>query len=308
LLYNDANRVNLERNIDHAFPPVDDIKRTYVALCNYFNLTPGSGKGTSHDFDLAAFCQHFNLETASTLSSLKILEREGYIMATEAFYRPSRVHVLITNKDLYRFQVEHPNYDAFVKLLLRSYEGIFSNYVPINEYDLARRSTLKEDEVRNLLQRLDKMTVISYIPQSNKPQVIFTEECIHPQNLLVDNKKIHELKERAIQRMEWVIHYTTNTRKCRSELLLSYFGEVEEVRCGICDVCLERNKLELSDLEFANIAAQLKEKLSRKPMDLSELIHSVKQVREDKTIKTVQWLMDNGKLDYDEDNKLVWRK
>ena len=73
-------------------------------------------------------------------------------------------------------------------------------------------------------------------------------------------------------------------------------------------MCLERNKLELSDLEFANIAAQLKEHLSKKSMDLSELIHSVKQVREDKTIKTVQWLMDNGKLDYDEENKLVWRK
>jgi len=308
LLYNDADRINLERNIDHAFPSVDDIKKTYVALCNYFNMTVGSGKGSTHDFDLADFCTHFGLEASPTLSSIKLIEREGYILATEAFYRPSKVHVLITNKDLYRFQVEHPNFDAFVKLLLRSYEGIFSNYVQINELDLGRRSTLKAEEVKTILQRLDKMTVISYIPQSNKPQLIFTEECLHPGNLLIDKKKINELKERAIQRMEWVIHYTTNTRKCRSEVLLSYFGENEEVRCGICDICLERNKLELSDLEFANIAAQLKEKLNKKPMDMTELIHSVKQVREDKIIKTVQWLMDNGKLENDEENKLVWKK
>ncbi len=308
LLYNDADRTNLERNIDHAFPPVDDIKKTYVALCSYFGMTIGSGKGSTHDFDLADFCQRYNLEPSPTVSSIKLLEREGYIMATEAFYRPSKVLVQITNKDLYRFQVEHPSFDAFVKLLLRSYEGIFSNYVQINELELARRSTLKEEEIRSLLLKLDMMTVISYIQQSNKPQIIFTEECLHPGNLLIDKKKLHELKDRAIERMEWVIHYATNTRKCRSEILLSYFGESEDVRCGICDVCLERNKLELSDLEFANIAAQLKEHLSKKSMDLSELIHSVKQVREDKTIKTVQWLMDNGKLDYDEENKLVWRK
>jgi len=308
LFYNDADRVSLERNIDHAFPPVDDIKKTYIALCSYFNMAAGSGKGTNHDFDLNDFCNRFSLESSPTVSCIKFLEKEGYLIATEAFYRPSKVHMLITNKDVYRFQVEHPNFDAFTKLLLRSYEGIFTNYVPINEYDIARRSTLKEDEVKKFLQRLDKMTVLSYLPQSSKPQILFTEDCLQPANILINKKNYSEQKERTIQRMEWVIHYATNTNKCRSELLLSYFGEKEEVRCGICDVCLERNKLELSDLEFATIAAQLKDKLSRKSMDLSELIHSVKQVREDKTIKTVQWLMDNGKLEYDEDNKLTWRK
>ena len=308
LLYNDADRINLERTIDHTFPPIDDIKKTYVALCNYFNMSIGSGKGSTFDFDIAEFCQHFAMDAGVVANSIKFLEKEGYIMATEAFYRPSRVHVLISNKDIYKFQVEHPNYDAFVKLLLRSYEGIFSNYVPINEYNLAKRSTLKEEEIKSLLQRLDKMTVISYIPQSSKPQIIYTEEALHPGSILIEKKNYSERKERAIQRMEWVIHYVTNMRKCRSELLLSYFGETEEVRCGICDVCLERNKLELSDLEFATIAAQLKEKLSKKPMDLTELVHSVKQIREDKIIKTIQWLMDNGKLENDEENKLVWKK
>ncbi len=308
LLYNDADRINLERNIDHSFPQVDDIKKTYVALCNYYNMVVGSGKGSSYDFDLTEFCSHFAMDTGVVANSIKFLEREGYIIATEAFYRPSRVHVLITAKDLYRFQVEHPNFDAFVKLLLRSYEGIFSNYVPVNEINLSRRSTLKVEEVTALLQRLDKMTVISYVPQSGKPQIIFTEDCLHPGNILIDKKNYTERKERAMQRMEWVIHYVTNMRKCRSALLLSYFGEVEEVRCGICDVCLERNKLELSDLEFATIAAQLKEILSKKNMQLTDLIRSVKQVREDKTIKTVQWLMDNGKLEYDDENKLVWKK
>src|SRR4029077_7048505 len=136
-----------------------------------------------------------------------------------------------------------------------SYEGIFSNYVQISEHDLARRSTLSEAEVTVLLKRLAKMNVISFEQQSNKPQIIFTEDCLHPGNVLITKQNYSELKERTIQRMEWVILYTANTHKCRSEMLLSYFGEEETVRCGICDVCLERNKLELSNLEFENIAA-----------------------------------------------------
>ena len=91
-------------------------------------------------------------------------------------------------------------------------------------------------------------------------------------------------------------------------MLLSYFGEIETVRCGICDVCIERNKLDLSDLEFTTIAGQLKSALHKENMSLSDLVHTVQQTREDKTLKTVQWLIDNGKLSYTEDNLLEWKK
>jgi ATP-dependent DNA helicase RecQ len=127
-------------------------------------------------------------------------------------------------------------------------------------------------------------------------------------NLRISKQHYHELKERALKRMEWVIHYATSTHKCRSELLLSYFGEIETVRCGICDVCIERNKLELSDLDFQNIAEQLKAALHKESLSLSDLVHKVTQVREDKILKTVQWLIDNGKLSYNEDDLLEWKK
>jgi ATP-dependent DNA helicase RecQ len=80
------------------------------------------------------------------------------------------------------------------------------------------------------------------------------------------------------------------------------------VRCGICDVCIERNKLELSDLDFQNIAEQLKAALHKESLSLSDLVHKVTQVREDKILKTVQWLIDNGKLSYNEDDLLEWKK
>ncbi len=307
-LYNEADRLSLERNMDHSFPALDDIKRVYGALCSYYKMVAGSGKGSTFEFLLNDFCSKYSLEPMLVISSIKFLEKENYLMLSDAFYRPSRIQILIKQKDLYRYQIEAPAYDAFIKLLLRSYEGLFENFVNIKEYDLAKRSSLTIQEVENLLQRLDKKKIISYVPQSDKPQLVYLDDCHQISNLHISKQHYHELKERALKRMEWVIHYAASTHKCRSEMLLAYFGETETVRCGICDVCLERNKLELSDLEFKTVAEQLKTSLNKEPLSLSDLVHKVHQVREDKILKTVQWLIDNGKLSYNDDNLLEWRK
>lgn len=308
LLYNEADRLSLERNMQHSFPEIDEIKKVYAALCSFYNMLPGNGIGSTFDFPLNDFSFRYSLDPPLVLSSIKFLEKENYLMLTEAFYRPSRIQVLVKQKDLYRYQVEIPAHDAFIKLLLRSYEGLFDTYVNINEYDLAKRSTLTVAEVENLLKRLDNRGIISYIPQSDKPQIVYLDDCHPISNLRITKQHYHELKERAVKRMEWVIHYAASTHKCRSELLLSYFGETETIRCGICDVCIERNKLELSDLEFSTVAEQLKAALHIQPLSLSELVHKVTQVREDKILKTVQWLIDNGKLAYNDDDLLEWKK
>lgn len=308
LLYNETDRLSLERNMQHSFPEITDIKKVYGALCSFYNMVTGSGNGSTFDFSMNDFCSKYSLEPLLVINTIKFLEKENYLMLTEAFYRPSKIYLRIKQKDLYRFQVEAPAYDAFIKLLLRSYEGLFENYVNIREYDLAKRSTLSVAEVENQLQRLDKKGIISYIPQSDKPQIVFLDDCHSISNLHISKQHYHELKERALKRMEWVIHYAASTHKCRSEMLLAYFGETETVRCGICDVCIERNKLELSDLEFKNISEQLKAALLKQSLSLSDLVHKVSQAREDKVLKVVQWLIDNGKLSYNEDILLEWKK
>ena len=48
--------------------------------------------------------------------------------------------------------------------------------------------------------------------------------------------------------------------------LLDYFGEENQVRCGICDVCLERNKLEMDDSEFEKIANAIENLITENPL------------------------------------------
>lgn len=61
-----------------------------------------------------------------------------------------------------------------------------------------------------------------------------------------------------MNRVEAVIHYASSEHRCRSQLLLQYFGETESVRCGKCDVCLERNELDISRYEFDVICDRIK--------------------------------------------------
>ena len=63
-----------------------------------------------------------------------------------------------------------------------------------------------------------------------------------------------------------MVAYIQNKYRCRSSFLLDYFGEENQVRCGICDVCLERNKLEMDDSEFEKIANAIKNLIIESPL------------------------------------------
>jgi ATP-dependent DNA helicase RecQ len=124
----------------------------------------------------------------------------------------------------------------------------------------------------------------------------------------ISAKHYHDRREIAIQKMESVIYFATAKHKCRSEILLNYFGEKDIYRCGVCDVCLERNKLELSDVEFSVVSNQVKKIVQEQELAITEVINKIEGVRDDKTIKVIQWLMENNKLITNEKNLLEWRK
>jgi ATP-dependent DNA helicase RecQ len=100
----------------------------------------------------------------------------------------------------------------------------------------------------------------------------------------------------------------SSTNHCRSQLLLAYFGEKESQRCGKCDVCIERNKLELSEFEFKRVTEQIELLITEKAMTLEEIVENIKGSNDDKIIKAFRWLLDNDKITTTEDNRFVWIK
>jgi len=101
-----------------------------------------------------------------------------------------------------------------------------------------------------------------------------------------------------------MIDYADSDSHCRSVYLLDYFGE-ESDRCGICDVCRERNELDLSKYEFDIILEEIKSVLDDKKPDAEELVKLI-DYPEERVIKVIRWLLDHNKIAQDKDHKLSW--
>jgi ATP-dependent DNA helicase RecQ len=304
LLYSSSDKNRLNESLKHKFPPIEKIKDTYEALCNYLRIPTGSGKDTVFDFKMAEFVSKFRMPVIETFNSLTFLQREGYIEFTEEINNPSRVHFIVGRDDLYKFQVANETFDGFIKLLLRSYTGMFTEYVVINEDSLAKKSAITREMVYQYLVKLSSMNIISYIPGKRTALVIFTEERLERRALVISNENYLLLKEKYTYRLEKMIDYAESKTRCRSVILLDYFGE-ESDRCGTCDICRERNELDLSKYEFDMILEEVKDILSQETPDMEDLVKRV-TYPEEKTIRVIRWLLDHNKIVKDKDYRLTW--
>ena len=165
LLYNRHDRAKLRQNLTNSYPEIDFIKDVYENVGAFLQIPIGAGKGGSYNFELGEFITKYKYSAVKALNALKILEMEGYIAVTEEVNIPPRVKFIVNRNDLYKFQVDKLQFDAFIKLLLRSYTGLFQEYAAVDEYVLASKAQCSVETVHEYLVTLDKMKIIDYIPR-----------------------------------------------------------------------------------------------------------------------------------------------
>lgn len=305
LLYNQSDKLKLKKHLSVTFPEIEYIKRVYQSLCNFLQVAEGFGKGQIYDFPMGTFAETYKLALGMVFHSLKILQRQGYIEFTEEVDTPSRVYFTVDRDDLYRFQVANESLDNFIKLILRSYTGLFTGYVVIDESLLATRAQTTTEVIIEYLKRLRKHKIIDYVPRKKTPYILFTKERI-AENRLSFSKENYDLRKKDfLTRVESIIHYASNTTKCRSQLLLEYFGEKDSERCGTCDVCQSRNQLDLSKFEFDQLAEKIKG-LLKDPMPYDKLLFNLDESNP-KMREVLRWLIDHGKVVFRIDNMLEWK-
>jgi len=305
LLYNNSDKVKAKQRIVRSFPEIKEIKSVYQALGNYFQIPYGGGKFMSFDFIISDFAKNYNFNIMTIHSSLKFLQREGYIVLTDELNSISKLHFLTGRDDLYKFQIANAKFDGFIKLILRSYSGLFSDYINIDERSLAKKANIDIEVVYKFLNNLKSLGILNYIPLKKNPFIVFTEERLDDKSLYISKENYDLRKNRYIERINAMLHYASSNNKCRSQILLSYFGDKNPNRCGVCDVCTKRNELDLSKYEFDLILDELKEKLHNNSVSMEELISGTGKNKE-KNLKVIQWLLDNNKIIKDPQELLSW--
>jgi ATP-dependent DNA helicase RecQ len=256
---------------------------------------------------MTRFALAYKYSAVVIFNCLKILQQEGYLVFSKDVNNPSKVHFLIERNDLYKFQVANAAFDGFIKLLLRSYTGLFTDYVAIDEMTIARRAKVDLGTVYLFLKKLNSQKIISYIPRRNTPLILYCEERLDDKTLRIAPETYRNRKEVYAERVLNVIHYAFSGNLCRSRMLLEYFGEKDAPDCGTCDVCIKKNETGLTSFEFAEIKNNILQKLNEKPVSFNNLIEFL-NFNSEKTIKVIRWLLDNNIVTYIDDQTIMLKK
>lgn len=257
VLYGGTDQAKLKKRLSDEFPERAFIGRVYEALGNYFQIAVGYGLDTVHDFSLEDFCSVFKFSLLQTHHALKILELAGYIEYTEEVDNASRLFFRATRDELYRYLHQDRETDEVIQVILRSYTGLFADYVFINEGLIATRSGVSQERVYEILTGLSKFRIVNYIPHKKTPLIIYTRTREELKYLAIPQSAYELRKARSEKRIAKVLEYLNEQRVCRSRLLLRYFGEKETEDCGCCDVCLAKNDSGLSNRNFNRIREAL---------------------------------------------------
>ena len=275
---------------------MEDIRHIYKALCNYGNIPLGSGENAYFDIHPANFARQLQLKPYDVYRAIEILERQGVLKLSDEFGAQSKLHFTISPRKLYDLQIRNEVLETFTKTLLRSYEGLFENYVTINEFDLARRLNTSVEKVKQLLQNLVKYEIAEYIQAGKDSRIHFLIPRVEPQFLPVSFDYLKKRRSTVEKKVHAIIDYVENDRVCRSVYIGAYFGDYQSTSCGICDVCLEKNKsVDDESKRKRNLMTYLEHRLQYERIDLREL---KQQHPEDTQILSavIRELLDDGKV------------
>lgn len=242
LLTNAYDKAKLRRRIAEQFPEKTFIAQIYEELSYFLEIALGDGFQVTREFNLEAFCREYRHFPVPVVSALNILTRAGYIQYRDEDDAHSRVLFIVTRDELYRLYHVSERAERVLQALLRSYSGLFSQYVTVEEKQLAQQTGLSADEVYEILLDMTRQRILHYVPARRVPRVTYLMRRVESERLVIPSGVYEDRLEQYRQRMDAVIHYLEDTTHCRSQLLLTYFGEESKERCGHCDVCRAAQK------------------------------------------------------------------
>ena len=291
LLYARSDKATLKKRITDTFPEKDYIRTVYEHLNYYYQMAMGDGLGCTREFNIDEFCRNFKHFPIQVDSALKILTRAGYLEYTDEQDNNSRLMFTLTKEELYRIHETSPETEKLINIILRSYTGVFTEYAYINEETLSLRTGMTRQQVYDTLISLTRRRILNYIPGKKTPYIIYTRERQEADRLIFTKEVYEDRKESFIRRIEAMTEYAETEDKCRSRMLLLYFGEKNEHNCGQCDVCLSSHSSGIKQGVFDEISRAIEETLKEKDMTTSALMEKLESYDKENVTKVLSYLL-----------------
>ena len=221
-----ANNTDIKRQeylLQIKYPKTNEILETYQNIANYLQIAEGDFPKESIAFNIEEFSKKYNLRILKTYHILKYLEKEDYIKLENTKKTTSKAQIIISSQELYKFQITHKFYDAFIKIILRSYSNIFNHLVSINEEKIGSLLNKPTNDVKKILIKLKKLEIIEYKPQNNLPQLKFLQARKDTKRININKEKWKKRNEGERIKLNLMIQYIQHEKSCRRQILLKYF-------------------------------------------------------------------------------------
>ena len=302
MLVRATDKAVLRRHLSEAFPEKEFIRKVYERVGNFLEVAIGEGYGQMLDFNFNLFCRTFNMPVLPTHNALRILTQSGYIQFVEEIETQARVMILANKDQLYNIPTTTPRADEVLQAVLRTYTGLFADYVFINEDVLSYRYNLPPQTIYDSLLELNRMHILHYVPRKRTPYIYYVTSREEPKHVLIPKAVYEELRNRMEKRIESVISYCYSNDICREQYLVKYFGEDETKACGHCDTCIEKRKR--CSYSPEDVQEGILYMAQVKPRTLSEFVKTL-SFPEDEIVKMVSMLVDEGFLKHSEDDTYI---
>mgnify|MGYP003303422073 CR=1 FL=1 len=242
LLTSADDRRRIVQLADSEFPPIEQVKLIYDKIGSYLQVAIGDGYSSAFTFDIYDFCHREHLYAGTVRAALKLLQQNGYLTLTDEMTNPARVIFTVSRDDLYKIPIARQDLDDVMRAMMRLYNGIFTEFRPIEESRIAAVSGYSVEHVKQMLKLMWQMHIIRYIPVNHLPLIFYEVERLDIKNLYISPESYLHRRELVHERLDAMQQYADNDTECRSMVLQRYFGDTEATPCGVCDICLSRRK------------------------------------------------------------------
>jgi ATP-dependent DNA helicase RecQ len=248
ILYDTLDFSKNIQNLNIWHPEIKSIQNIYQKICDYLQIGIHELPDEDFQFNISSFCNRYNLDIKQTFIIINFLEKEELIKLYDSKNIKSKIKIIISNAELYKFQISNSYFDSFIKFLLRNYPNIYTNFVNIIETEIEKKLNIKTQSVRDILIKLEQKGVIKYKQNEVGMQLRFLQNRMDSEKLNISEEKILYKKKLAEEKLDIIIKYINNKNKCRSQNILKYFNEEVHERCNICDNCIAQKKKNLNDI------------------------------------------------------------
>ncbi|KDN54288.1 RecQ family ATP-dependent DNA helicase [Flavobacterium seoulense] len=240
LLTSPSDVAQTENQFIYVLPDKKFLQEVFIKMCTYFQIAYGEGINEKFSFNLNQFCIRYKFPVLKTYNAIQFLDRQGIISLSQEFSEKISIQFIIPSKEVIRYTSLNPNDEEIILAILRTYPGVYDIQTNFNLSLIAKKSKHTEIEVLNVLEKLKEKNIIDYHSKNNDTTLIFNE--IREDNRTISRvaKYLENQNQLKKEQFEAVLHYIKNDKRCKSQLILEYFGETKTSNCGICSYCVQQ--------------------------------------------------------------------